>query len=64
VEYTKKTVTTSKMSEAKTKSLLSMLKAKYKAVKVMSMQLAEGSMRRSLQEARKNKNVKAIIAPY
>jgi hypothetical protein len=40
------------MSEAKTKSLLSMLKAKYKAVKVMSMQLA-GSMRRSLQEARK-----------
>jgi hypothetical protein len=26
------------MSEAKTKSLLSMLKAKYKAVKVMSMQ--------------------------
>jgi ClpP class serine protease len=41
VEYTKKTVTTSKMSEAKTKSLLSMLKAKYKAVKVMSMQLAK-----------------------
>jgi protease-4 len=54
VEYTKKTVTTSKMSEAKTKSLLSMLKAKYKAVKVMSMQ-CEGSMRRSLQEARKIK---------
>jgi hypothetical protein len=52
VEYTKKTVTTSKMSEKKTKSLLSMLKAKYKAVKVMSMQLAKVPCD-ALQEARK-----------
>jgi protease-4 len=40
VEYTKKTVTTSK-DERKDQIILSMLKAKYKAVKVMSMQLAK-----------------------
>jgi tRNA uridine 5-carbamoylmethylation protein Kti12 len=40
------------MSEAKTKSLLSMLKAKYKVKGDVNY---EGSMRRSLQEARKIK---------
>jgi tRNA uridine 5-carbamoylmethylation protein Kti12 len=60
IEYTKKTVTTSKMSEAKTKSLLSMLKAKYKVKGDVNY---EGSMRRSLQEARKIK-CKSHCTPY
>jgi protease-4 len=47
-------------TDSKIKLPLSMRREKFKVEKEMST-LGEGSMRRSLQEARRNKDVKAIV---
>jgi protease-4 len=61
VEYTKKTITTSKMSEAKDQIAIIYAQGEIQGGEGDVNTIGEGSMRRSLQDARKNKNVKAIV---
>lgn len=61
LEYTKKTVTTSKMSEAKDQIAIIYAQGEIQGGEGDVNTIGEGSMRRSLQDARKNKNVKAIV---
>jgi protease-4 len=60
-DYTKKVVTTSKMSEAKDQIAIIYAQGEIQGGEGDVNTIGEGSMRRSLQDARKNKNVKAIV---
>jgi protease-4 len=61
LDYTKKVVTTSKMSEAKDQIAIIYAQGEIQGGEGDVNTIGEGSMRRSLQDARKNKNVKAIV---
>lgn len=61
VEYTKKTVTTSKSTDAKDQIAIIYAQGEIQGGEGDVNTIGEGSMRRSLQDARKNKNVKAIV---
>ena len=61
LEYTKKTVTTSTMSEAKDQIAIIYAQGEIQGGEGDVNTIGEGSMRRSLQDARKNKDVKAIV---
>ena len=61
LDYTKKVATTSKMSEAKDQIAIIYAQGEIQGGEGDVNTIGEGSMRRSLQDARKNKNVKAIV---
>lgn len=61
VEYTKNTVTTSKISEAKDQIAIIYAQGEIQGGEGDVNTIGEGSMRRSLQDARNNKDVKAIV---
>ncbi|MFT6743272.1 MAG: protease-4 [Paraglaciecola sp.] len=60
-DYTKKMMTTSKIIEAKDEIAIIYAQGEIQSGEGDVNTIGEGSMRRSLQEARKNKNVKAIV---
>ncbi|MDG2433789.1 signal peptide peptidase SppA, partial [Flavobacterium sp.] len=60
-DYTKKVVTTSKISDAKDQIAIIYAQGEIQGGEGDVNTIGEGSMRRSLQDARKNKNVKAIV---
>ncbi|HEY4617896.1 MAG TPA: signal peptide peptidase SppA [Flavobacterium sp.] len=60
-DYTKKMMTTSKINDAKDEIAIIYAQGEIQSGEGDVNTIGEGSMRRSLQEARKNKNVKAIV---
>jgi protease-4 len=60
-DYTKKMMTTSKINEAKNEIAIIYAQGEIQSGEGDVNTIGEGSMRRSLQEARKNKNIKAIV---
>ena len=61
LDYAKNVVTTSKMSDAKDQIAIIYAQGEIMSGEGDVNTIGEGSMRRSLQEARKNKDVKAIV---
>jgi protease-4 len=60
-DYTKKMMTTSSINDAKDEIAIIYAQGEIQSGEGDVNTIGEGSMRRSLQEARKNKNVKAIV---
>lgn len=60
-DYTKKMMTTSKINESKDEIAIIYAQGEIQSGEGDVNTIGEGSMRRSLQEARRNKNVKAIV---
>lgn len=61
LDYTKKVSTTSKITDSKDKIAIIYAQGEIKSGEGDVNDIGEGSMRRSLREARKNKDVKAIV---
>lgn len=60
-EYTKKTMTTAVLNDSKEQIAIIYAQGEIQSGEGDVTTIGEGSMRRSLQDARKNKNVKAIV---
>ncbi|MGO4817465.1 signal peptide peptidase SppA [Flavobacterium sp. W22_SRS_FP1] len=60
-DYTKKAMTTSKINDAKDEIAIIYAQGEIQSGEGDVNTIGEGSMRRSLQEARENKNIKAIV---